>query len=161
MQLQIPEYLPEADGRMPGARQPFSLLIIEEDRQLRALLALLAGAAGFRVYTARDEVEGLRQFRRVLPDAVVGDADNGLPGGDRLWATIRSEEPGEPIPLVILTSGRPEDRRADLPGLWPVFAVDKSSGVRALIDTLTRLRPAGGPARGVQTEAPTRPGCDP
>jgi CheY-like chemotaxis protein len=129
-----PPPLPRDGLRHPGGGGA-SVLIVEEDQELRSLLTLLIGAAGFRVYTARDEAEGRKFFRGLLPGAVVTDVDNESLDGAALSRMIRSEEPGKPTPIVVLTSGTAIDEDG-------IFSVDKRAGLGGLLHALIHLLPA-------------------
>jgi CheY-like chemotaxis protein len=130
--------------RMPG--RDASVLVVEDDAELGSLLTLLTAAVGFRMHATRDEAEGLRLFRQWLPDAVITDGDNTALDGLALPARIRREEPGSPMPIVILTSGYAEDDGEGVRGRAPVFAVDKDAGVAGLFQALMHRIPMEDPA---------------
>lgn len=89
--------LPEDGG---GAAAP-RLLVVEDDRRLRELEADLLRGEGFRVETASDGEEGLRQLEEGF-DLVVLDLN--LPGMDGLELLERERRAGRDTAVVITTA---------------------------------------------------------
>uniref|UniRef100_A0A832I683 DNA-binding transcriptional regulator NtrC n=1 Tax=Eiseniibacteriota bacterium TaxID=2212470 RepID=A0A832I683_UNCEI len=83
-----------------GARG--TVLVVEDDRDMRVLLEDELGAEGWTVVTAANGDEALARFREGRVDAVVTDLQ--MPGmkGDRLLAEVRALE--RDVPVVIMTA---------------------------------------------------------
>lgn len=81
-----------------------TVLLIEDDRLLRELVAEVLGTSGCRVETAADGAEGLRRARARTPDLILMDL--ALPGIDGLETTrrLRSDPRTREIPVVALTA---------------------------------------------------------
>jgi two-component system response regulator HydG len=81
---------------------PGTVLVVEDDRDMRVLLEDELGAAGWAVVTAANGDEGLSRFREGRVDVVVTDLQ--MPGmkGDRLLAEVRALE--RDVPVVIMTA---------------------------------------------------------
>ncbi len=93
-----------ADATPPSARRG-SILIVEDDPEVRDLLALALGEAGHRVLAVADGLAALDAVheRRLAPDLIL--ADYNLPGGMhglRLTAKLRQTRTAR-TPAIILT----------------------------------------------------------
>jgi DNA-binding response OmpR family regulator len=84
-----------------------TILIVDDDLQLRTLFALALRGQGYHVLEADSGVAGLKLARRYLPDLILSDVH--MPGGDgstllrdiRLDPELRSKQ-------VVLITGRPD-----------------------------------------------------
>lgn len=85
-----------------------SVLIVEDDPELRALYRALLQMEGFAVVAVEDGIDALRHIEVDPPDAVV--LDLGLPrlGGRDVHREIASRMELRGIPIVIVT-GEPID----------------------------------------------------
>jgi len=77
------------------------ILLVEDDPSIREVTALGLSAAGFRVTTAADGVEGLDRWRAVNPDLVVLDVMLPRMDGLEVCRAIRREAT---TPIVMLTA---------------------------------------------------------
>lgn len=85
----------------PGAR---TVLIVEDQIEMRAINAMYLHHHGFRVVAADNGVDGLKAARETLPDLILMDIS--IPGIDGIRATEalkRDPETGR-IPVVIITA---------------------------------------------------------
>jgi two-component system, OmpR family, phosphate regulon response regulator OmpR len=88
------------------------LLIVDDDRRLRALLQRYLGENGFRVTTASDAAEARGHLANLDFDLIVLDIMMPGESGLDLTASIRK---GSEVPVLLLTArGAPEDRIAGL-----------------------------------------------
>jgi signal transduction histidine kinase len=83
--------------------RPVRALVVEDDRDIRELLAELLASYGHEVMTADDGPSGLELLCKVLPDVAL--VDIGLPGFDGcvLAQSFRDRCPGTPTRLVAMT----------------------------------------------------------
>ncbi|CCG40500.1 response regulator [Magnetospirillum molischianum] len=85
------------------------ILVVDDDREIRDLLARFLARHGLRVTTARDGTEMMRLLDERRIDLVV--LDLMLPGEDGLVLTRRLREARSAIPIVMLTAmGEETDR---------------------------------------------------
>lgn len=85
------------------------VLVVEDDRDLRAMLAEIFTDEGYAVTTAADGQQGLRLTLTQPFDAVV--LDRGLPALDGLELLVRIRRSGVDTPVLILSAlGNPADR---------------------------------------------------
>lgn len=90
----------------PAGRR-WHFLVVEDDDDLRAGLALQLQARGLVVSTATDGVSALSAARRLMPDAIV--LDLGLPVGDgyKVLERLRAIDELADIPVVVLSGQDP------------------------------------------------------
>jgi len=85
----------------PGAR---TVLIVEDQIEMRAINAMYLHHHGFRVVAADNGVDGLQAARETLPDLILMDIS--IPGIDGIRATeaLKRDPETEGIPVVIITA---------------------------------------------------------
>jgi two-component system, OmpR family, response regulator MprA len=87
------------------------VLIIDDDRALRAALRRALTLAGYDIDAAADGDEGLTRMAQHPPDAVV--LDIGLPGLDGLAVCRRLRDDGNRVPVLMLTARDAVEDRID------------------------------------------------
>jgi signal transduction histidine kinase/CheY-like chemotaxis protein len=92
----------EAAGTGP-APMPETVLVVEDDRHSRELLALYLEGAGYRAALARDGIEGLELARRLRPCAVVLDIVLPRLDGWDLMARLKADAATASCPVVIVS----------------------------------------------------------
>jgi len=115
-----------------------TVLLVEDDGDLRVALAALLAQTGYRVRTAWDGVSALLEMETGLPDLIVSDLNMPRMSGFELLSTVRLQFPA--IPLIAMSGAFssnqvPEGVIADAfyqKGTHPVFLV-------RLLSTMTRL----------------------
>jgi DNA-binding response OmpR family regulator len=115
-----------------------TVLLIDDDAEMRESLALMLEDHGFRVLTACDGRRGLRMFREHQPELVLTDIIMPEEDGIGTLLQIRRERPET---KVVALSGR-LDSWNYLPiaqRLGADAAVEKGRNPRILIETLSRL----------------------
>jgi PAS domain S-box-containing protein len=154
-------YLPRVDGPEPGPggspavqapRGNETVLLVEDEEEVRVLARLVLRAGGYQVLEARDGEEALAvcQAHAGAVDLVVTDVIMPRLGGPELAARLRTLRPGA---RVLYMSGYTDDALGrqqllgpDAPFLQKPFTVASlAAKVRAVLD---RPVPAGG-ERGV------------
>ena len=116
-----------------------SVLIVEDDVDLRLILAAMLVQSGYQVRTAWDGVSALLEMECGIPDIIVSDLNMPRMSGFELLSTVRAEFPS--IPLIAMSgafSGNqvPEGVTADAfyeKGTHPVFLM-------RLVSAMTRRR---------------------
>jgi two-component system KDP operon response regulator KdpE len=127
---------------MSAEADPATVLIVEDDPSLNAVLAATLQAAGYRPVKARTAAVGLRWFAHYAPDIVL--LDLGLPDRDGL-AVIGEIRSRSAIPIVVLSARGAEAVKVQALDLGADDYVQKPFGVDEL---LARLR--AGLRHGVQ-----------
>ena len=78
-----------------------TILIIDDDPDIRSALRIVLEAAGFSVGVASSGEEGLAATRRIVPDAVVVDLMmESVDAGSRLSQALKAQGFGGPIYLL-------------------------------------------------------------
>jgi two-component system response regulator (stage 0 sporulation protein F) len=83
-----------------------SILIIDDDEQIRALLRQVLEKAGYTVIEARNGEEGLRLFRQTPPALVITDLL--MPDKDGLEVIMALHRESPPVRIIALTGGKKE-----------------------------------------------------
>ena len=94
---------------------PHSILIIDDDEQVRSLFRRVLEEAGYRVTEASNGPEGLSQFRE-SPTALV-ITDLFMPKIDGLEVTMALRRESPTIKIILLTGGSREVGLLDAPAL--------------------------------------------
>ncbi len=79
-----------------------SVLIVDDDHDLRDVFAILLADSGFLVRTAADGVAALAEMKSELPDVLVSDLDMPIMNGFELLSIVRNHFP---VVGVIAMSG--------------------------------------------------------
>ncbi len=85
---------------MSESEQAATILVVDDERQIRRLLKTGLGLAGFAVAEAENAAEGLRQAMAVMPDLVL--LDLGLPDRDGL-DLLRQIRDWSEMPIIVLS----------------------------------------------------------
>ncbi len=124
---------------MIGPRPPEpTLLIVEDQCQLRELLRLLVEEQGWHAEPAADGPSALASAINNRPDAVLLDV--GLPGEDGLAVAQRLRVRYPDVPVVIMTALGQASMMAAVAGTE--FYLDKPFDLHTLISMLDRVRSA-------------------
>jgi signal transduction histidine kinase len=94
---------PRPAGAGPVAANAPEVLVVEDNPDMRRLLAFLVGQE-FRVRTARNGREGLEALRERAPDVVLTDVMMPEMSGVELCAAIKGDPATAGIPVVLVTS---------------------------------------------------------
>ena len=78
-----------------------TILIIEDDKKISALVAKNLEAAGFRCHQAHDGESGLKEFKRLNPSLIVLDIMIPLVDGLEVARRVRREST---VPILMLTA---------------------------------------------------------
>ena len=97
---------------MGGCFMPKTILVIEDDSNIRELLRLYLEQEGYAVETAQDGMEGLRTFKRVHPDLILLDLMMPVMDGTQVMRELRQTSK---VPVIMLTAkGETFDKVAGL-----------------------------------------------
>lgn len=80
-----------------------SILIIDDDEQIRVFLRQVLEEAGYMVIDAPNGQKGLRQFRQTPTDLVITDLL--MPGKDGLEVTMALHRESPTVKIIVLTGG--------------------------------------------------------
>jgi len=91
--------IPQAKGEAQA-----SILIIEDDRNMRTMLRHALEKDGYNVMTAADGVRGLQEFKEHAPDIVLMDAVMPKLDGFQACAALRRMPGGDEAPVLMITA---------------------------------------------------------
>ncbi len=80
------------------------IVVVEDDNDLRFLYQSKLERAGFKVYTAKNGIEGLTVIQAYNPHIILLDLLMPHMGGAEMLARLRAEEWGSDIRVVVLTN---------------------------------------------------------
>lgn len=111
-----------------------SLLIVEDDPDIRRMVRRFFGARGFDVLEAADAQRAVSALSIVRPDAVV--LDQRVPGGcDRVLSTLAREPHLREVACVIASGAEPRDHERCAAFVAKPYTLDELfSAVAAAID---------------------------
>lgn len=133
-------------------RKRAAILVVENDPDLRRILALRLGAAGHHCVEAGSGADALAEWQRREFDLVVSDIN--MPGGDGLELADALQR-SEAVPIVFVTGFR-DDYKRRLRRVRDVVVLEKPFDPMALLEIVEALllaRGDGGPAQGRPPEA--------
>jgi len=82
-----------------------TILLVEDDSDLRVAMVTLLEAEGFEVVTANDGLMGLKQLERIhLPCLILLDWWLPLLSGNEFLSLLRSDPARQRVPVVVLTA---------------------------------------------------------
>jgi putative two-component system response regulator len=130
---------PPDAAREPRAR----ILIVDDDEQVRNLLARLLGGLGYEIHQAASGEEALEKIRSAPPDLALLDVQMPGKSGHDVLAEIRAEEATRLLPVVMLTGAatRQEKLKAIDAGVTDFIAKPFSSEeLTARVRSLVQLK---------------------
>ena len=89
-----------------------SILVVDEARNMRELLAIHLRNAGYDVYLAEDGVEAGYAVLRMPPDLIIADLNMPHMDGFEFVAAIRGESSMRDTPVIFLTAAGEGQNRA-------------------------------------------------
>lgn len=116
-----------------------TVLVIEDDEQIRLILRQVLEEEGYDVLEARDGIEGTRVYRERSPDLVITDMVMPEKDGIETIADLRSISP---VAKIIAISGGdrlgPEPYLATAKGLGAANVFTKPFMIRELLEAVKR-----------------------
>ena len=102
-------------GMPPGVHGGgWRILVVDDDEDIRALVALALGDAGYAVDAAADGLQALRMARLATPDAIVLDLAMPLMGGEDFLYAWRAGVEASSVPVVAISAAAREIRPEEL-----------------------------------------------
>ncbi|KKQ35175.1 MAG: Response regulator receiver domain protein [candidate division WS6 bacterium GW2011_GWA2_37_6] len=118
--------------------KPYSILICEDDLNLRNLLSLKLKNEGYEILSAAEGSAGLEMALEKKPDLIL--LDLLMPGmkGDAVLAALRNDPWGKTAKVIILTNVSNDDKMMkEIGANNPVFYLVKSdNSLKELIDKI-------------------------
>jgi two-component system chemotaxis response regulator CheY len=112
------------------------VLVIDDDKNIRDLLRIHLGSAGYEVEAAEDCVAAGQALLRRTPDLIISDVHMPHMDGFEFIAALSTEEAYRRIPVIFLTSEEEGQERAK--GLNVVGFVHKPVRADDLLGLVTK-----------------------
>jgi adenylate cyclase len=90
-----------------------SILVVDDNPDLRTYVSEILRANGYRVHTARNGSEGFLMAKEIIPRLIVSDLMMPLVSGMEMIRMIRTEEKLKGIPIILLTAKVDEETRIE------------------------------------------------
>ncbi|HEY2434673.1 MAG TPA: response regulator [Vicinamibacterales bacterium] len=120
---------------MPTAKE--TLVVVEDDDDLRRLLEHVLVFDGYQVITAAHGAEALQILNRVTPSLVVLDLVLPWTNGVEVLASMRSTERLRSVPVVVITGTATSLR--ELQHLMPLTVLHKPLNAEALTPVIQQM----------------------
>ena len=91
------------------------LLLVEDDPQLRGMMAALLEGEGYPVAMAADGLDAIQYLQEHRPSLVILDMNLPYVSGDEVGARIRARY-GQAVPILVVTASRRGAEMADALG---------------------------------------------
>jgi CheY-like chemotaxis protein len=92
---------------------PCTVLVVDDEPDIRFLVAVTLEVAGYEVIEAAHGDAGLEQARSLRPRVVITDRMMPVMGGSDLVKRLRADEGTAEIPIVMLTASPGEEPGTD------------------------------------------------
>lgn len=115
------------------------LLIADDEAHARRVLQMSLERAGYRVRTAENGEDALRQFQEKMPDALITDIQMPKMTGEALCHAITAEHPNLPIPVFVLTSRTELEHRDWVRSIPRGEFIEKPVSIKQLIRRLGEI----------------------
>jgi DNA-binding response OmpR family regulator len=134
------------------ATEPKTILVVEDDNEIRTMLRMALESAGFSVESAGDGLSALEQARQSSPDLIILDLNMPRMGGEDFLYAWRTGVEMARVPVIVITAASQALRPADLgvEAFFPKpFDIDKLLWhIRDLLAVSPRTQSAGHGSRG-------------
>ena len=117
------------------------ILVVDDDRNMRELLALHLGNAGYEVETAADGIAGGYSVLRNMPDLIISDVNMPHLNGFEFIEAMRSDPALRAIPVIFLTTAAEGEERGK--ALGAVGYVPKPVRADTLLSVIAKHVPGG------------------
>lgn len=134
----------DATAGAPAGAPRADILVVDNDRELRQVVAIRLEAAGFRVVTAESGAQALAEWNRRHFDLVISDIR--MPNGDGL-ALADAVQRARSVPIVFMTGFR-DQYEPRLALARDVVVIEKPFEATALVALVEALLHGRGSGRG-------------
>lgn len=129
------------------------LLIVEDEEDLRKIVAEDLLKSGYRVYQSANGEEGFRIAREVKPDLIISDVVMPRQDGNQLLKSLKQSEFGKDIPFIVITARKAMRDYFEVSGVEAFFEKpfklsELTAKIRDILETKERgaVQQKGAPA---------------
>ena len=120
---------------------PATILVVDDDANVRELLKLHLGAAGYEVHVAADAIAAGYLVLRSPPDLLICDVNMPHMDGFEFIAALKADKTVPDIPVIFLTSHEEGDHRGK--SLGAVGYITKPVRADRLLQLVAKHVPGG------------------
>lgn len=95
------------EGHTNARKNSKKVLLVDDAMDSRTILATSLKKDGFRIYQAKDGMEGYRKFFRLQPDIVLLDVLLPKMRGDIFVKWVKGTELGKQTPIIVVSGHKP------------------------------------------------------
>jgi DNA-binding response OmpR family regulator len=132
--------------------EPKTILVVEDDNEIRMMLRIALETAGFSVESAGDGLSALERARQTSPNLIILDLNMPRMGGEDFLYAWRTGVEMARVPVIVITAASPALRPEDLgvEAFFPKpFDIDKLLWhIRDLLAVAPRNQSASHGSRG-------------
>ena len=110
-ELSSPKSVAAPKGTGDGTRPGGTILVAEDDADIRLMMSMLLGMKGYRVIEARDGQETLDVAQNERPDIILMDLQLPRLNGFAVARFIRQSETLSRVPIVVVSAHDPAKHR--------------------------------------------------
>lgn len=131
---------------MPGQKQ--SILLVDDDKDLREIMSVKLKAVNYEVYEAVDGEEGLVKVQELLPDLLILDINMPKLNGMEMFSKIKADPNLTHLKVLFLTNyGEPQTEAAWLDKkfakeIGAVGYIKKNDDLEKIISQIKSLLPS-------------------
>jgi two-component system chemotaxis sensor kinase CheA len=131
---------PVASSEVFVSKRTRHILVVDDSLATRELERSILETAGYKVYTARDGMEGLKMARELNPDLILSDVEMPNMNGFQLCAAVKQDHNLSELPVIIVSSrDSDEDRRKGLQAGAQAYIIKGQFEQTRLLETINRL----------------------
>ena len=116
-----------------------SVLMIDDDIEIRHMLGMLLDFEGWETLEASDGIEGLQVLEQSLPDVIVLDVMMPRMDGIQFCRELRKREETAKIPVIILSGKTTADAIAEGMEAGATLYLTKPTSPQKILTTLNKM----------------------
>lgn len=115
------------------------ILIVDDEKDVQALLRLTFQKAGDKVYSALDAVQGLMLARQISPDVIILDINMPGGGGYNAYERLSQLTTTSQIPIVIYSQAPADEVKGRIPESPATTFLAKPAAPEAVVSAVNAL----------------------
>ena len=124
-----------------------TILVVDDEPDVRNFLAACIEDAGFKVETAVDGIDALEKVETVNPDLMTLDMVMPRKSGIRVIRTLREQEKWAKLPVIVITAHAHDEMGSDsikefnafTSGLRPRYTMEKPISPQSLVKAISDI----------------------
>ncbi|MBD2503288.1 response regulator [Anabaena azotica] len=105
--------IPNPQSPAPNPQSPHSILVVDDNPDLRTYVSDILRRSGYQVYTARNGYEGFGKAEELSPNLIITDLMMPMVTGVEMIRMIRAEAKLKGTPIILLTAKVDEETRIE------------------------------------------------